>query len=63
MKSPPDWDKAEKYGRANMCVDSARQVLDLEQPDTYCPFSQLPYPTADQFFGLWEPCDNLAELG
>lgn len=30
MKTPPDWDLAEKYGRANMCVDSAKQVLDLE---------------------------------
>ena len=47
-----DWELAEKCGRANMVVDSARLTLDFSKPETYCPFSQLPYPDDEHFFPL-----------
>ena len=63
MKVGPDWDLAEKHGKANMCIDSSKTVLDLNDPDSFCPCCQMPYASDSDFFSIMEPCDNLGELG
>lgn len=63
MQIPPDWEKAEAHGRANLCVDSALTELDLQSPDTFCPCCQLPYPSDEAFYRVCESNDRLGELG
>ena len=41
---PPDWEKAELHGMANLVLNSANTKLDLEDPSTFCPCCQMPYP-------------------
>lgn len=60
---PPDWEKAELHGRANMCVDSALTELDMQNPDSFCPCCQMPYPEDEAFYRVCESNDKMGELG
>lgn len=62
-KMPPDWDLAEKHGRANKCIDSSETILNYEDPNSYCPCCQLPYVEDENFFRLCVDNTNLGDLG
>jgi hypothetical protein len=57
---PPNWEKAELHGKANLVLDSTKTHLDMENPDSYCPCCQLPYPDEGAYLELG--MDNL-DLG
>lgn len=65
MQIPPDWEMAEKHGRANLCVNSALTTLDLHNPDSFCPCCQMPYPSEgdEQFFSILDDNEKLGDLG
>jgi hypothetical protein len=60
---PPNWDKAEKHGEANLVLDSTKTQLDMENPDSYCPCCQLPYPGEDAYLELSTKNLDLGFLG
>jgi len=60
---PPDWEAAEKHGRANLVVDSSKTVLQLDEDGTYCPCCQLPYVEDDQLYPICVDNSELGELG
>ena len=63
MQIPPDWDKAKKYGKANMCVNNASTKLDLNDPSTFCPYSKLPYADDEDLYSITVDNDKLGEIG
>jgi len=60
---PPDWDAAEKHGRANLVVDSSKTVLKLDEEGTFCKCCQMPYVEDDQMYSLCSDNGELGELG
>ena len=57
---PPDWEKAEEHGLANLCVDPSKTELDLQNAESYCVCCHMPNPKDDQWFEIC--CDNM-DLG
>jgi hypothetical protein len=33
---PPNWELAEKHGRANLCIHSSETVVNFDDPSSYC---------------------------
>lgn len=49
---PPNWEKAEKHGEANLVLDSTKTELNMEDPDSFCPCCQLPYPNEEAYLEI-----------
>ena len=59
---PPDWDAAEKHGKANLVVDRSKSELDLDDPSSFCQCGcDQPYST--EFYDLCSDNETLGELG
>ena len=63
MQIPPDWEKAEQHGRANLCVNSGDTTLNLNDKDSYCPCCQMPYPQEEHFFSIFVDNEKLGVFG
>jgi len=44
-------------------VDSSQTVLDLDNPESYCPCCQMPYPEDGDMYGLCDSNDKLGDMG
>ena len=60
---PPNWDKAKLHGEANLVLDSTKTKLDLDNPESFCPCCQLPYPGEDAYIDLSVSNFDLGFLG
>lgn len=57
---PPDWDAAEKHGRASGAYRMVATKLDLSDENSFCLCCQQPLPSEEQKFGC---CTSNIEFG
>lgn len=60
---PPDWEKAELHGMANLVLDSSKTKLNPDDPSSFCPCCQMPYPNDEDFYDLTVSNMDLGALG
>ena len=60
---PPNWEKAELHGMANLVLDSSKTKLNPDDKDSYCPCCQLPYPQEEDFYDITVDNGELGMLG
>ena len=60
MQIPPDWDKAEAHGRANLVIDGSKTELKLDDKESYCICCQMVYPEDEHYFPV---CSDNMDLG
>jgi hypothetical protein len=60
---PPDWEKAELHGMANLVLDSSKTKLNPDDPNSFCPCCQMPYPNDEDFYDLTVSNMDLGALG
>jgi hypothetical protein len=41
---PPNWEKAELHGMANLVLDSSKTKLNPDDPESFCLCCHMPYP-------------------
>ena len=60
---PPDWEAARKHGEANLVLNASSTNLDLQNPNSYCPCCQMPFPEGKDFFEMCCPDTELGSMG
>lgn len=61
---PPDWELAERYGKASLVVDRAAiLVANQENEDNICKCSNKVVPTPDQLYPLCGDNVDMGEMG
>jgi len=60
---PPDWDLAEAHAKANLVLNNENTVLNPDDPSSYCPCCQMPYPKDEDFCDLYVDNARLGVLG
>jgi len=63
MTIPPNWEKAEMHGKANLVLNAKETKMDPEKPDTYCACCQMPFPEEEHYYGVCTDNKDLGDMG